>query len=119
MFRTNSLFFSKEKYPSDISITDRNRNTIYDDGEKPKAKASPALVRLRSKTAACFDESWFKKKSLNRNSVSLPGRCRVEHQYVDKMKRIGSIENPFSYSEDPTLIQQRLQTLGTSDLQVS
>ena len=121
MFRTASLFVSREKFPSDISIADQNKNIIYEDGKgKPKAKSSPALSRLRSKTAASFDEYGLrKKKNFNRNSVTLPAHYRVEHEYVDKMKQISSIENPFSYSEDPTLIQQRLQMLGTSDLKVS
>ena len=119
MFRTSSLFLSREKFPSDISIVDRNKNTIYE-GEEFNSSSKNPLHRLRSKTRYEHDGSFRKKSFNNRHSVTLPARYKVdENGYIDRMRKISSIENPFTFSEDPILVQQRLQTLGTSDLQVS
>ena len=124
MFRTGSLFLSRDKFPSDLSIVDRNKNSIiYEEGNEQQENGfdKKPVVRMRSKTRY-EDSNGLRKKSLrnNRHSVTLPARYKVdEHGYIEKMRKISSLENPFSFSEDPTLIQQRLQTLGTSDLKVS
>ena len=119
--RTGSLSLSRERFPSSSSIKDKNENSIiYEEGkEQQKGESKKPSVRLRSKTTRS-DENLRKKSMMNRYSLTLPARNKIdEHGYIDdRIRKISSIENPFTFQEDPILVQQRLQTLGTSDLKV-
>ena len=117
--RTSSLFLSRDTFKSNSSIVDSNENSIiYEEEKEQQGESRKPSVRLRSKTARC-NENLRKKSFMNRHSVSLPVRYKFdEHGYIDRIRKISSIENPFTFGEDPILVQQRLQTLGTSDLKV-
>lgn len=121
MLRTGSLLLSRERFPSNASMKDKNENSIiYEEGrEQQKSEFKKPSVRLRSKTTRS-DENLRKKSIMNRYSLTLPARNKIdENGYIDdKILKISSIENPFTFQEDPILVQQRLQTLGTSDLKV-
>ena len=116
MVRTSSLFLSKEKFPSNPGIDGKKNSIIYEEGTDKKNSKKPS-VRFRSKTRC--DENLRKKSMMNRHSVTLPASYKFDqHGYIDRIRNISSIQNPFSFGEDPILVQQRLQTLGTSNLKV-
>lgn len=138
MFRSNngSLSLARERFPSASSILEgrKPRKSIEDNGYEKKV-----LQRTRRATRSAGDREsaitsqkdtpiTLRKKKLSISTSAFPNKFKLsnnnnsdnndDNDIDNPLKRISSVENPFSFSENPALIQLRLQTLGTSDLQV-
>lgn len=136
MFRSNngSLLLSRERFPSASSILEGRRSRRNSDDLVEQNNNKKLWGRTRRATRSAGDKETatssqketpisLRKKISIRNS--LPNRFKLSNNNNNEeddaktpLKRISTFQNPFSFSQNPVLIQRRLQTLGTSDLRV-